>query len=819
MKNLTLSPSLTPKQPQQGLHPAGSVDAAAPVSQETLSASQESLSETSVENCGSVDSPLSPSFPSAISPAQVPPTGPDSGLVSGPGETVAAVETAGHQGPNPHVEKRAVDSSDDGAEVPTVESPGRAEQNPQLGDSSVDDGAVSIGQSSGLTDGFETDADDDDGLNVIPEADLADLEHDLHSPKHPNYEEGGPWAYANEVTSRIFFITQYEKHEASGTELLSQATVEKFCAGSGIKRFTWIRHDKDTLTAKEARESGRQPGELKGAHFHIAVEMKNAASIGSVARKLGIAPQYVEAKKGRGVFMDLNEYMTHEHPKQLAKGKHRYDDAEVHTSIENWREQLNEHIASRSASGKSRKLAERQDEMCLKILRGEWTLRQARQADDEAYAKCSDRARKMRGEYLAACKPPEARVNFYFNGPGGSGKTVLAKALAKSLYPDLDDKECYFIVGADGVGFQHYDGQPVVIYDDFRAVDFVGRFGRGDTFKMFDQHPNDVVLNIKYGSVSLINTVSIVTGIESYRDFCDGLAGTYVDRLGNKHIAEDDRQSYRRFPFFVNVGLEWFEWHMNRGFVDNIDYHSSQRIMRVEQSLRNYSALLDTLDDASRDEVIKEVGDAWFGRVLELASPEAVARAEQRTKAEVLGELIGGTKVRLPASESAEDNEFYDLGDGQLRAKYDLYEDQIEGLAAAPHEWYLIARARFVLDELKRMINSQSYVIPGGMNSSRELRIAYDEHRGVMAQLIALESQVSQHSLHLGTQDEATAVMDALRKEYVEQQGNGDPSVKGVADFVSTKAKQISDWVAGEAARLASATQAPNAVAQHPGES
>lgn len=88
-----------------------------------------------------------------------------------------------------------------------------------------------------------------------------------------------------------------------------------------------------------------------------------------------------------------------------------------------------------------------------------------------------------------------------------------------------------------------------------------------------------------------------------------------------------------------------------------------------------------------------------------------------------------------------------------------------------------------------------------------------------MAQLIALESQVSQHSLHLGTQDEATAVMDALRKEYVEQQGNGDPSVKGVADFVSTKAKQISDWVAGERARLAGATQAPNAVAQHPGES
>lgn len=803
---------MTPRQSQQGLHPAGSANAAAP-------ASQDSLSETSVEHCGFVDSPPSPSSPSPISPAQVPPTGPDSGLVSGPGETVAAVETAGHQGPNPHLEKPTVDSSDDGAEVPTVESPGRAEQNPQLRDSSVDDGAVSIGQSSGLTDGFETDADDDDGLNVIPEADLADLQHDLHSPKHPNYEEGGPWAYANEITARIFFITQYEKHEASGTELLSQATVEKFCAGSGIKRFTWIRHDKDTLSAKEARESGRQPGELKGAHFHIAVEMKNAASIGSVARKLGIPPQYVEAKKGRGVFMDLNEYMTHEHPKQLAKGKHRYDDAEVHTSMENWREQLNEHIARRSAGGKLRKLAERQDEMCLKILRGEWTLRQARQADDEAYAKCSDRARKMRGEYLAACKPPEARVNFYFNGPGGSGKTVLAKALAKSLYPDLDDKECYFIVGADGVGFQHYDGQPVVIYDDFRAVDLVGRFGRGDTFKMFDQRPNDVVLNIKYGSVSLINAVSIVTGIESYEAFCDGLAGTYTDRRGNDHIAEDDRQSYRRFPFFVNVGLDSFEWHMNRGFVDNINYHSSQRIMRVEQSLRNYSALLDTLDDASRDEVVKEVGNAWFGRVLELASPEAVARAEQRTKAEVLGELIGGTKVRLPASESAEDNEFYDLGDGQLRAKYDLLEDQIEGLAAAPHEWYLIARAHVVLDELRRMINKQALTFTVGINAIPELRCAAADVGSATASVTDFESQVSQHPLRLGTQDAITAVVDALRKEFETQRNPLESDTRAVGEFVSKKADQIRSWAAGEAARLASATQAPNAVAQHPGES
>lgn len=777
---------MTPRQPQQGLHPAGSAHAAAPASQETFNVSQDPLSETSVENCGSVDFSPSPSSSFPISPAQVPPTGPDSGLVSGPGETVAFVETAGHQGPNPHLEKPAVDSSDDGAEAPTVESPGRAEQNPQLGDSSVDE---------------------DDGLNVIPEADLADLQHDLHSPKHPNYKEGGPWAYANEVTSRIFFITQYEKHAASGTELLSQATVEKFCAGSSIKRFTWIRHDKDTLSAKEARESGRQPGELKGAHFHIAVEMKNAASIGSVARKLGIAPQYVEAKKGRGVFMDLNEYMTHEHLKQLAKGKHHYDDAEVHTSMENWREQLNEHIASRSAGGKSRKLAERQDEMCLKILRGEWTLRQARQADDEAYAKCSDRAKKMRGEYLAACPPPLVRMNYFMSGPGGAGKTVLAKALAKKLYPDLDDKECYYIVGDDGVEFQHYDGQPVVIFDDFRAKDFVGRFGRGDTFKMFDQRPNSFDLNVKYGSVSLINAVSIVTSVESYKDFCDGLAGTYTDRFGNKHIAEDDRQSYRRFPFFVNIGLEWFEWHMNRGFVDNIDYHSTQRIMRVEQSLREYSALLDTLDDASRDEVVKEVGDAWFGRLLELASPAAVMQVEQRTKAEVLGKLVDDTKIRFPASMSAEDTEFYDLGDGQLRAINDLYEDDIEGLAPAPHEWYLIARAHVVLDELRRMIDKAALVFTVGINAIPELRYAAADVESATASVTYFENQVSQHPLRMGTQDVITAVVDALHKEFEAQRDPLVPDFRAVGEFASKKADQIRSWAAGEAGRFANGLQ------------
>ena len=146
--------------------------------------------------------------------------------------------------------------------------------------------------------------------NRITPVDVADFAEDMSSPQHSKYQEGGEWAYANEVTGRTFFITQYETHKPSGRVLLDQATVEKFCASA--KRSAWVRHDKDRLLQTESKELGLPLGTYKAPHFHIVAEFANAKSIGAVARQLGIAPQYVEKKgeRGKQVFWDCLLYTS-----------------------------------------------------------------------------------------------------------------------------------------------------------------------------------------------------------------------------------------------------------------------------------------------------------------------------------------------------------------------------------------------------------------------------------------------------------------------------------------------------------------------------
>lgn len=708
-----------------------------------------------LQSCGSVDFPSQHPSPNTITTAQAPSGGPDFGLVSGPPQTVEGV----------------------GLEHPTWEN---VVENPHHGFSGVDLNP------EGPAAGCDADAGDEDGLNVIPMVDAADYSNDLRSTKHPKYQPGGEWAYANELKSRLFFITQYMYNPETGQLLLDEQTVRQFCEGRGVKRYAWIVHNQDKLSVKEAREMGRQPGELKAAHFHVVVEMNNVSTLGAVARKLGIPPQYVEMKKGVGVFMDLLEYLTHEHEKQQQLGKFRYDDALVHTDVTNWRAKLDDHIAARSAKGKNRKLQERVDELEIRVLRGELTLRQALKEDDEAYAKCFTRLRGLRGEYLGTVPPPDSRMNFHISGQGRSGKTVMGKALAQSLYPHLEPHECYFVVGEKNVSFQDYDGQPVIIYDDYRAVDFIMEFGRSGTFRMFDQHPGKVVVNIKYGSVNLVNEVSIVTAVESYEDFCNGLAGTYKDRAGNEFEAEDDRQSYGRFPFFSKVDADSFTWFMNRGFVDGNSYHSFQEVIRCEQSWRQYSQLLDSLPEEDRREVTVAAGGVLFKPLLEKADPKALQRARNGDKRAVVAELTAPGKVRMRAAMQYGDRAYFDLGDGVLKSAESLYLDEVGDLIPVPVEWYYMARARVILDEI-HVLRLEGVSPPEPW---------LDQFIACRDELSRLEAHTSQHPLTLDPKLELATRMECSDMYYASEMGE-----KRSACLLH-KVQTIRTWVAEQTAAM-----------------
>ena len=69
------------------------------------------------------------------------------------------------------------------------------------------------------------------------------------------YQDGGPWAYANDPGGRVFMITQNLEHPATGQTLITTEQVEKALAKKGVKQYAWILHDKDTYTAAEVAKN------------------------------------------------------------------------------------------------------------------------------------------------------------------------------------------------------------------------------------------------------------------------------------------------------------------------------------------------------------------------------------------------------------------------------------------------------------------------------------------------------------------------------------------------------------------------------------
>ncbi|MFE7194974.1 hypothetical protein [Microbacterium oxydans] len=417
------------------------------------------------------------------------------------------------------------------------------------------------------------------------------------------YAPGGDWHYAESLSARVFFITTDWVHPDTGETIITPETAERVIARKGNLRAAWINHDKDQYTADDVERNPRAViGQTKPAHVHIIEERRNQTTVAAVARAYGVAPNFVEPKKGHGAFLDVAEYLTHEHEKQQKLGKHRYDDAEVHANFD-FRAEVDAHVASRGKPGASRKVTP-EDALALRVLNGELTVAQAMTADPLSFSRAKTRIRGMRAEFLAHQPPPQQRINIYLEGPGGIGKDLLAKALARTLMPgewEPGVRDPFFAVGGDNVSWEGYDGQQVVIIEEARAGSLIKKFGRTELFQLLSPFPTKQLFNVKNASTQLLHTVTILTGPDSYADFLDGLAGGYVDRFGQEHKAENKAQAYRRFPIIIPVREGQFSLAINKGFVNGTrDFQEYETYGPFRQSMQLLATRAKGISDAQR---------------------------------------------------------------------------------------------------------------------------------------------------------------------------------------------------------------------------
>lgn len=375
-------------------------------------------------------------------------------------------------------------------------------------------------------------------------------------------------------TARIFFIMQYLKHPVTGEDLITEDKIQEALDHRTIKRWAYALHDKDVWTEEDELEDSNHPaGHDKPPHYHVCIELpKNSTEVNTIARWFGIPPNFVEIKRGHGAFLDCVEYLTHEHPNQQEIGKHLYLDEEVKANFD-FREALNERAISKAKYGVD-EMSQR-DRLRIKVLSGELSLNDVRTLYPINYTSDLSQLQKLRNDYLANEKPPRIRHNFYVCGGGGVGKGVASVCLAHALFPDVDDEDrLIFRVGSAETAFLGYDGQPVIIWDDYRAGDLIKVLGsRGNVFNVFDTTPKKATQHVKFGHVNLINAVNIVNSVQPWNEFLDALVGEYTDGRGVKHNAEmnEKSQSYRRFPFIMPLRASDFDILINKGYLDDTD--------------------------------------------------------------------------------------------------------------------------------------------------------------------------------------------------------------------------------------------------------
>ncbi|MCM1102214.1 MAG: Rep family protein [Clostridium sp.] len=368
------------------------------------------------------------------------------------------------------------------------------------------------------------------------------------------------------MKSRVFHCVQYEFNPKDGTDFhFNENNITNCLAHKSIKKYAYIKHDKDVYTKDDKELYGHNIGDLKNDHWHVILKTDVPIDVEVIAKWLGVPPQQIEIPKGKGAFLDNVQYLTHESEKEQNKGKHLYSDDEIKANFD-FRAELTQRAENKLKYGRD---LDHEQQILYDVMYGGKTIRQVIDEDKIFYMNSYKKVDSARLKYIQQCNPPTMRINYYIEGKGGVGKGLASRAIARSLYPDLEkDDDIFFCIGDGKATFEGYDGQPVIIWNDCRSFELFNLLGsRGNIFNVFDIHPQAIRQNVKYSSINLINTVNIVNSVQSYQEFLNGLAGEY-----NDYKSEDKSQSYRRFPIITLLRQDDISVLLNKGvFEDSIE--------------------------------------------------------------------------------------------------------------------------------------------------------------------------------------------------------------------------------------------------------
>ena len=363
-----------------------------------------------------------------------------------------------------------------------------------------------------------------------------------------------------------------------------------------------IQHDKDT----------RDNGELKDKHVHIWVKLNARKDIDSVAKIVGVKPEYIETRKGRYAEENALAYLIHANDSE----KYQYPPEEVETINFDYLAYYEENKVKwnkSKATTKRKKLQLDLDYIKQEILNGN-LFRSDMLADDDMSVLLAENeqafnsyfriyAERRAQETINRMNNGEIRMqSFYITGAPGAGKTRLANKLATAIQEEAKNNGANWRIYRGGAlnPFDEYSGEEIVILDDLR----ISSMSASDWLKILDPY-NNATMSARYKNKQQSSRVIIMTS------YLDPVEFFYYAK-GNGGNVEAVGQFLRRIEAVLQV------FNMDEIFI--MPMLKQERPLKVDISTREGERIIVPLvydyrssgETKNVQEVIKELPEVIF---------------------------------------------------------------------------------------------------------------------------------------------------------------------------------------------------------------
>jgi len=352
--------------------------------------------------------------------------------------------------------------------------------------------------------------------------------------------------------------------------------LEQILEEKPIKKWAYCIHDKDVY----------DDGSPKEPHIHIEMQFNSDQTFENIAKWFKDGAQYIQKAKYESTqfaYENMCSYMIHE--TENSDGKYHYPDEEVHANF-NFHEFM-QRVRNDVKDAKEKRRKHPIEDILIKICNNQIPRIKVGEylTDIERikYDKDITKAFNIRDEKVA--KETDRNMNvMYFYGESGTGKTTVAKFMAKSKGYSV------FVSGSSNDPLQGYIGQECIILDDLRGSDWK----INDLLKLLDNNTNSLVKS-RYSN-KLMNDCKliIITSVQSITELYYAL---------REHDTEPIEQLKRRCTDMIYFTYDTM--YFKRYDEEIRDYQDIEKLPNMTSMLvhmKKNISMLDDLKKALKDE-------------------------------------------------------------------------------------------------------------------------------------------------------------------------------------------------------------------------